>query len=61
MKYTEENFSYHYNGTNCYVIDCEKGKGDLITITNDYGEIMYKGYYQFVDKFLDDLKSGVFA
>ena len=39
----------------------KKEKGYLVTITNDYGEIMYKGYSQFVDRFLDDLKSGVFA
>jgi len=61
MKFTEENFPYYYNGTNCCTIDYEKGKGDLITITNDYGEIMYKGCCQFIDRFLDDLKSGVFA
>ena len=61
MKYIEKNFPYYYNGTNCCIIDFEKCKGDLVTITNDYGEIMYKGYYQFVDRFLDDLKSGVFT
>jgi len=61
MKSNEKNFTYYYNGTNCCIIDCEKGKGDLVTITNDYDEIMYKGYRQFVDRFLDDLKAGVFA
>jgi len=61
MKSTEENFPYCYNGTNCCIIDFEKGKGDLIIITNDYGEMMYKGYYQLVDRFLDDLRLGVFA
>jgi len=61
MKSTEEYFTYYYNGTNCCIVDYEKGKGDLVTITNDYGEIMYKGYYQLVDRFLDDLKAGVFA
>jgi len=36
MKSTEENFPYCYNGTNCCIIDYEKGKGDLVIITNDY-------------------------
>jgi len=57
----EENLTYYYNGTSCCVINIEKCKGDMVIITNDYGEIMYKGYSQFIDNFINDLKLGLFA
>jgi len=57
----EENLIYYYNGVNCCAINIEKRKGDMVIITNDYGEIMYKGYSQFVDNFINDLKLGIFA
>jgi len=61
MTNIEKYLTYCYSGANCFKISFKKSVGDLITISNDYGDVMFRGYQYSVFRFIQDLKEDKLA